>query len=302
MKLLIINNIKSGLGDGSIYDFIRSFSKENDEIVLRNVYHNTDINTKLTDAKDFDIIVVSGGDDTVSKVSYSLKYTDIPILPYPSGTTNLIAQNLFIPSEPHAIAKLARAKQTMKFDIGEISTDTATFGFGCNAGIGYSTKISKEAMTTRKSLGVFSYIGAALSNYKPQDSKFEIELDDKKIQSEGVGVLLLNFAKIGLDLKLTHLNRPLDGLFDVVILKGKTAFKYIPALTAAALDNAIDFPDRSDALESHLASKVKITATPTMELQVDGKPTELKTPFSVRVLKHAANYVIDPDNIEATEN
>lgn len=293
VKVLIINNLKSGYGDGSIYDFVRSFSQEYDEIVIRNVFYETDISKPLKDAEDFDLVVTSGGDDTVAKVSYFLANKGIPILPYPSGTSNLIAQNLDLPIESHALAKLARQCNTQKFDIGEISIGDKKWGFGCNAGVGYSTKISKQAIATRKTFGPFSYIGAALSNFKPLNSQFKIECDEGEIKADGIGILLLNFSKIGLNLSVTHKNLPRDGKLDIVILKGKTALKYIPALTAAALDNAIEFPDRSDAIEVHHSSFAKITAEPQMEIQLDGKTIEMHTPFEAKILKHAANYVID---------
>lgn len=148
-------------------------------------------------------------------------------------------------------------------------------------------------MATRKALGPLAYFGAALTNFKPQLSKFEIKLKDEVIQTEGVGVLLLNFAKIGLDLSVTHNNRPRDGKFEIVILKGKTALKYVPALTAAALDRAIEFPDRSDAIEIHHSSYVKVIADPEMEIQIDGKAISTNTPFEAKVLKHAVKYVVD---------
>lgn len=297
MRLLIINNIESGFGDGSIYDFMRSFSSEGDEIILRNITHQSELSNLLKDAKNFDIVVAAGDDDIVAKVSYSLADSQIPILAYPSGTTNLVAQNLLLPTETHALAKLARECKTLNFDVGELKIQDKVFGFSCNTGAGYGTKISKDAMATRKSLGPFAYFGAALSNFKPQLSKFKIELKDKTIQTEGIGVLLLNFAKIGLDLSVTHQNRPRDGKFDVVILKAKTAFKYVPALTAAALDNAIEFPDRSDAIEIFNSSHVKVYAEPSMEIQIDGKTLGLDTPFEAKVLKHAARYIVDDECI-----
>lgn len=295
MKLLIINNLNSGFGEGSVYDFIRSFAEENDELIIRNVVHTTDMIKHLKDAENFDLVVAAGDDDTISKISYFLADRNIPILPYPSGTANLIAQNLFLPSEPHALAKLARQCKTLSFDVGELNVDGQNWGFGCNAGIGYSTKISKEAMATRKLLGPFAYFGAALTNFKPQFSKFEIQLKDRKITTQGIGILLLNFAKIGLDLSVIHNNRPRDGKFEVVILKGKTALRYVPALTAAALDRAIEFEDRSDAIEIYRSSYVRINAEPKMEIQIDGKTINLSTPFEAKILKHAVQYVVDDE-------
>ena len=36
MKLLIINNLVSGYGEGAIYDFIRSFVRDSDEVCIRS--------------------------------------------------------------------------------------------------------------------------------------------------------------------------------------------------------------------------------------------------------------------------
>lgn len=295
MRLLIINNLNSGYGEGSVYDFIRSFAKENDELIVRNVIHTTDMIRHISDARQFDMVVAAGDDDTISKISFFLANSQIPILPYPSGTANLIAQNLFLPSEPHALAKMARERKTMNFDVGQITAGGKKWGFGCNAAAGYITKIGKDAMATRKSLGPFAYLGAALSNYKPQFSKFEIELKNRTIKTEGIGIMLLNFAKIGLDLSVTHNNKPRDGRFEIVVLKAKTALRYVPALSAAALDKAIEFPDRSDALEIYQSSYVKINAEPQMEIQLDGKSINLNTPFEAKILKHAARYVVDDE-------
>lgn len=159
-------------------------------------------------------------------------------------------------------------------------------------------------MATRKALGPFAYFGAALSNYKPQLSRFNIQLKEKTIQTEGIGVMLLNFSKIGLDLSIAHNNRPRDGKFEIVILKGKTALRYVPALTAAALDRAVEFPDRSKAIEIHQSSYVKVEASPEMEIQIDGKAIATNTPFEAKVLKHGVKYVVDDECLKVydTEN
>lgn len=295
MRLLIINNIEAGYGEASVYDFIRSFSKADDEIIVRNIVKKSLVKNLLKDANKFDAIVAAGDDDIVAKVSYELSSTNIPILPYPSGQWNLIAQNLYLPTEAHSLAELLRDFKTLKFDIGELTINNKKIGFGCNAGIGYSTKIGKDAMATRKLFGPFAYIGAALNNFKPQFSDFKIELDEKTINTAGIGVLILNFSKIGLDLSVTHQNRPRDGKFDIVILKAKTAIRYVPALTAATLDKAIEFPDRSDAIEIHRSAHVKIEANPKMEIQIDGISIEQSTPLEANVLKQAVNYIVDQD-------
>lgn len=35
MKLLVLNNLASGYGEGAIYDFMRSFAADGDDICMR---------------------------------------------------------------------------------------------------------------------------------------------------------------------------------------------------------------------------------------------------------------------------
>ena len=50
MKLLIVNNLSSGFGEGAIYDFIRSFVSDGDEVCIRSTDGTTDLTDMLEDA------------------------------------------------------------------------------------------------------------------------------------------------------------------------------------------------------------------------------------------------------------
>ena len=108
MKLLVINNLSSGFGEGAVYDFVRSFMQDGDEACLRSTDGTTGVSTLLDDAASFDAVIASGGDGTVATVSYMLADSGIPVLPFPAGTANLLALNLASPMEPHALAKMVR--------------------------------------------------------------------------------------------------------------------------------------------------------------------------------------------------
>ena len=68
MKLLVINNLASGYGEGAIYDFMRSFAVDGDEICMRCTNGTTPVGSLLGDAKDFDAVIAAGGDGTVATV------------------------------------------------------------------------------------------------------------------------------------------------------------------------------------------------------------------------------------------
>ena len=54
MKLLVLNNLASGYGEGAIYDFVRSFAADGDEVCLRSTDGTTELESLITDARDFD--------------------------------------------------------------------------------------------------------------------------------------------------------------------------------------------------------------------------------------------------------
>ena len=66
MKLLVLNNLASGYGEGAIYDFVRSFAADGDEVCLRSTDGTTELESLITDARDFDAVIASGGDGTVT--------------------------------------------------------------------------------------------------------------------------------------------------------------------------------------------------------------------------------------------
>lgn len=295
MKLLVINNLASGFGEGSVYDFIRSFARDGDEVCVRSTDGTTDVRDLLGDAEAFDAVVASGGDGTVATVSYRLANTGVPILPFPAGTANLLAANLASPMEPHALAKLVREERALDFDLGEIEVDGQRFGFGIMAGAGYDAAIMHGAAPAKRLLGPMAYFSAALANPLPQTSKFKLDLDGEHVESEGLGILLVNFSKIQFDITVTHENEPRDGVFDVVVLKAQNAFELIPALLAGLLDRGGDFPERTGSLEIHRAREVRVEADPPMEVQYDGEATNLTTPFTAHIMRRAARFFVSEE-------
>ncbi len=299
VKLLVINNLSSGLSDGSIYDFIRAFVRDGDEVCLRSTSGTTDIASLLSDADGFDAVVASGGDGTIATVCAELAHTGVPVLPFPAGTANLLATNLASPLEPHALAKLVREGREMDFDIGVLDVAGRRIGFNVMAGAGYDAAIMRNAEPAKKLLGSMAYFSAAISNPMPQTAKLRLVLDDEQtVETEGLGVLLVNFSKIQFDITVTHANEPRDGLFEVVVLKAANAFELIPVLFAGILDRAGDYPDRGEALEIHRAAKVLVEAEPALEIQYDGEPTTMTTPFVAEILPQANRFIVSEEGFE----
>lgn len=300
MKLLVVNNLCSGYGEGAIYDFVRLFLADGDEVCIRATDGATDLATLLEDASSFDAVVASGGDGTVATVCYTLRGTELPVLPFPAGTANLLALNLASPSEPHALAKMIKADplKTLDFDLGEVDVAGRKLGFAIMAGAGYDAAIMQAAKPNKRLLGALAYFQAAISNPLPPVSKITLEIDGVRHESDGLGILLVNFSKIQFDISVTHENKPRDGKLAIVILKAANAFGLIPAVVAGMLDRGGDYPDRGGALEIHYGTTVKVEADPPLEVQYDGETTGLTTPFTARILTHATRLVVSDEGYD----
>lgn len=298
MKLLVVNNLASGYGDGSVYDFMRMAARDGDELVVRCTDGTTPIESLIGDANEFDAVIASGGDGTVASIAHSLAYSGVPILPFPAGTANLFANNLLTPYEPHALAQLVHAPRVLDFDLGQITCAEGEYGFGIMAGAGYDATIMHDAKPAKKLLGPMAYFQAAIANALPRTSKLTLDIDGTTIKTEGLGILLVNFSKIQFDITITHGNKPRDGTLDVVVLKAESAFGLIPALIAGILDRDGEFPDRTDSLEIHHAHTVTVSADPPMQIQYDGEVPGPTTPFTARVLEHAARFIVSEEGLE----
>ena len=292
MKLFIVNNTSSGYGDGAIYDYMRMVSNDGDEHCVRYTDGTTDVANLVRDAVRFDAVVAAGGDGTIAAISYALANTGIPILPFPAGTGNLLANNLYAPYEPPALAKMTHDMNTLDFDLGEIEIAGERHGFGIMAGAGYDATIMHDAQPSKKLLGPIAYFQAAITNALPQKSHIKLVIDDKVVETDGLGILLVNFPRIQFEIPITHGTDARDGTFDIAILKAENAFGLIPALIAGIMDRDGGVPGRTDSLEIHSGRRVEAYANPPLQVQFDGEVPGLTTPFKARILDKAARFIV----------
>ncbi|MDR2106329.1 MAG: NAD(+)/NADH kinase [Coriobacteriales bacterium] len=296
MKVLIINNLQSGLRDGSIFEFMRKLAQDGDELIIRCTDGSTPIESLLDGVASCDLVVAAGGDGTIAPVCYALRFTGIPILPFPAGTGNLLATNLDQPEEPYALVEMARKGHTLDFDLGEISFETdggqVTKGFIVIAGAGYDATIMGDADRLKEALGPAAYIAAAITHPNPTVARFTLHLDDQTVTTDGIAVLVLNFAKIYPDISITHANDARDGLLEVAVVKPHTAVELLPAFFAAFLDRTGGFPHRADALETFRSKSVRIESSPALPLQYDGEAPGGTAPFAAHILPGAVRLVV----------
>jgi diacylglycerol kinase family enzyme len=299
VRILVIVNTKSGGGDAGLYDFIRVLGTSGAEITMRFCEGERVLADLVHDAEHFDRVVAAGGDGTASAVCYAMRDSRVPVLVYPAGTANLLAQNLGMPVEPRQLAKTTLEGQITHFDLGELETPsragaTTKRGFAIMAGAGYDAAIIEGAKPFKANMGAAAYWVSAVSNLVPTPAHFRIDLDGEELVTDGIGVLIVNFGRLQFDVPVAGGADPRDGLFQVVVVRPRNVAELFPAMVAG-----LSGADRLPGIDVYAAACVSVTADPPLAIQYDGEMLDAVTPFTARVLPHAATLLLPADSIYA---
>ena len=302
MRILVVVNTLSGGGDAGLYDYVRVLGSTGAEITLRFFDATRTLEGLVGDARTFDRVVAAGGDGTASALCYALRNSGIPILVYPAGTANLLAENLGMPVEPRHLAETTLDGHQVAFDLGELERPSATTGstltngFAIMAGAGYDASIMESAAPFKASMGAAAYLFAAVANLTPTAAHFTVHLDGDAVVTDGIAVLIINFGKLQFDLPLAYGADPRDGLFQVAVIRTRNVVGLFPALLAG-LTGAQKVP----GIDVYAAARVSVTADPELPIQYDGEVAEAVTPFQALVLPHATTLLVPPDSPYAHE-
>lgn len=83
MRCLIIHNPASGPSSDEIYAFTHALAQGGDEVVMRFIGDGVEPEDAVADVREFDRVVVSGGDGTVSNVLDQMRGCGVPTLVFP---------------------------------------------------------------------------------------------------------------------------------------------------------------------------------------------------------------------------
>ena len=298
MRFLIVHNTRSGFGSDGIFEFERSLVSDGDECVLRVLGADTPAADLLQDARDFDLVVCSGGDGTVASILSELSNSGIPCCVFPSGTANLLFANIGNATEPAALARACRAGTHAHVDLARISAtdddgETLDRGYLLMCGMGYDADLMRAAIPNKQAMGEAAYFVAALSNPTPPTAHFTITVDGEVHEVDGITCMVANNAMIQADIEIIPDCRMDDGVLDVIVLQAADLGGIGRTLVHGILDRSGKQLGRPSI--KHLSgSHVHVHADRAMPLQVDGDVVDKTvTDYDVQVLPGAATIVVD---------
>ncbi len=201
-KMLFVFNPHSGKGQIRFHllHIIDLFTKNGYDVTVHPTQAKLDaFHTVVSQGKDFDVIVTSGGDGTLNETIKGLMQLDrkIPLGYIPAGTMNDFASSLGIPKNMPKAAEKIILGETADVDIGAFNNEFFTYV----AGFGIFTQVSYETPQKMKNaFGSLAYIAEALKIKNLSATKsyhVEIRYDGNIIEDDFIYGMVCNSDSVG---------------------------------------------------------------------------------------------------------
>ena len=170
--------------------------------------------------KRADLIVIAGGDGTITEVLTKLSDRSVPIALLPLGIANNIARSLGIAGTPQELVETWKIEKTHPFDVGVVKASWGTRQFLEGFGVGLFAEFLRAVDKREKAKGADNLrkgrelLEKTLKSAKPVE--LSITVDGKSLNGEFLGVEVLNVPFTGPALPLARKAHVADGLLDVV--------------------------------------------------------------------------------------
>lgn len=270
-KLLFVINGHSGKGQikNRLLEIIDVMVQEGYQVTVHTTQAREDAtNVVREQAKDYDLIVCSGGDGTLDETVTGLMQSGakVPIGYIPAGSTNDFANSLKIPKNMLHAGKTAVTGKRFPCDVGEFNGDFFIYvaAFGIFTDVSYAT--SQELKNV---LGHVAYIlEGAKRLHTIKSYHMRVEYDGQETEGDFLLGMITNSTSVGGFKGMTGKNVKLDdGLFEVTLIHKPKNIIELNEIIA----NLTNLKDTTDLIDSFRADEVRFYAEEEIPWTLDGE-------------------------------
>lgn len=245
--------------------------------------------------KDFDQVVVAGGDGTLSEaIAGAVRLDEQPIIGYiPVGTTNDFSKNLNLPlGDLTALAATAVTGVPHTHDLGRFNGQSFLYvaAFGAFTEIAYSTPQKAKNL-----LGYNAYVLEVVKNLasiKPYHLK--VEYDDKVIEGDFLYGMVSNTTSVGRFNNFPPGNPDLsDGLLEVTLISPVRDVKDMEEFSRALLMTNPSI--LNSMMTTFSTAKVKFTAAQELRWTLDVEAGGAHQVVEVEAVHNAYTIIHGPE-------
>jgi len=242
---------------------------------------------------DADLIIVGGGDGTISQVVRGLELGRIPIAILPLGTANVLAQELNIGLSPRKALQAILKGKEKKWDVG-LANGVRFVSF---VGAGFDACVTSEVHRARTgNIGYEHYLWPLMKVYSSWKSpSIHVEIDGTPFPKPVSQVIVSNLKRYASFFELTPDIRPDDGLLDVCLFSrpGRMhLFRYAASMFLRLL------PQLEDATFLR-GKRIELRSTDKVPYQIDGDPAG-ELPLVITLEKKPLKIIAAFESFEGT--
>ena len=289
-KLLLIINPTSGRG--MIKDYLLSivtqFSLAEYEVTVYPTKAKHDAVSKMKVARNYDLIIASGGDGTLNEVITGLieANANTPIGYIPTGTTNDFASTLGIPKNVPKALQLCLDGKPMPIDIGKFNDRYFMYvaAFGAFTDVAYETPQPRKNM-----LGGFAYLIEGMMKLPTiQSYKCKIYHRDGYVEGDYIFGMISNSDSVaGIKNAFGNQADLKDGLFEVTLIKAPKNLIDIHRILADFLNKTYD----PEYVMTFKTDRITIESKQQVKWTLDGEDGGSMQSATIKSLPHRINIL-----------
>jgi len=241
--------------------------------------------------KDFDRVLVVGGDGTVREVAHHLikHQRPMPLGIIPLGTSNIIVRSLGVPLSLRGALKYFVGNEGLPIDAGIVNNEKY---FLISCGIGYDAKFLKATSRIwKKIFGPLAYVMIALKHSYSTDritGNLTINQETKKITSSAIIAFNVR-AFIGR--KKNFILKVHPGVLDVLITEAITIPAVLKLIHKIFRRNKPKYHD----LDIVQTKTLTFVSEKMLEFEIDGDTWAGKK-ITIAIVPHALNVITSKKN------
>lgn len=276
-RIRIVANPTSGRGRSlrTAAEVVRILKERGCEVDVAETRRAGDAERIASESGGFDAIVAVGGDGTVNGVANGLPATNPPALAMiPAGTANVLAKELGLPSSASGLARVIAEGREVGWDLGLERTSGRKFVLFGSAG--FDAQVVHDFHRQRTGpIHMADYVWwgvRTFTEYSPP--RLTVRLDGRELPGPAAWVVVSTVACYGGPIRFTPRASHDDGLFDVLVQRGRHRMDTVHLFGAAFLNWAARTSVLPPDTAIHRAARVELRAEDSgrAALQLDGDP------------------------------
>lgn len=294
MKLLfVVNPISGGVDKGPFLKDAKILCKKYgiDYEIFKTTGKNDEENLKLVlNDVNPDKVVSVGGDGTTLFTSVVLKNTQYSMGIIPLGSANGMAAELFVNLNPiKALKDIIMSQVVAGLDMVVVNDEFYTIHIG---DVGVNAQIV-EAYEKDKNRGMATYAKYFIDELNQlQPFRYTIKANGQNFEGKGLMIGICNSRKYGTGVPLNITGNPMDGKFEIVIVKNID----LNSLIKAGLSKFDEmFHDSQNGIVIS-TDEAEINFHQPRLLQLDGEVMGKFEKLNIKVLKGAVNFISNNNN------